>query len=94
MAVNKMEVKKNKANGAKKVVKCKRCKSLFEARVADLKRGWGKYCSKSCKAVVQEANTGQYANHLYGGKRYKKVKVSVNAIGVFGAAFDCDGNSV
>lgn len=89
-----MEVKKNKARGAKQIVKCKRCKSLFEAREADIRRGWGKYCSKSCKAVVQERDTGQYADHLYGKKRYKTVRVSVNAIGVFGAAFDCDGNSV
>lgn len=34
-------------------VKCKRCKEPFMARVADRKRGWGKYCSKSCKAIRQ-----------------------------------------
>ena len=41
---------------------CKCCKSKFEARVADIKRGWGKYCSKSCKAKKQESNTGQFKN--------------------------------
>ena len=30
--------------------RCKNCKCGFEARLADRKRGWGKYCSKSCKA--------------------------------------------
>lgn len=34
-------------------VKCKQCKTVFMARVADRKRGWGKFCSKSCKAKKQ-----------------------------------------
>lgn len=34
-------------------VKCKCCKKPFTARVADRKRGWGLYCSKSCKAIKQ-----------------------------------------
>lgn len=46
-------------------VKCKQCKKPFMARVADRKRGWGKFCSKSCKAKKQEARTGQYANYLH-----------------------------
>lgn len=29
---------------------CKTCGSKFEARQADVNRGWAKYCSKSCKA--------------------------------------------
>lgn len=44
-------------------VKCKCCKQLFMARVADRKRGWGRYCSKSCKAIKQEARTGQNASY-------------------------------
>lgn len=40
------------------------CKGLFTAREADVKRGWAKYCSKSCKAVVQEKRTGQYRELL------------------------------
>jgi hypothetical protein len=39
-------------------VKCKRCKSPFVARVADRKRGWGRFCSKNCKASEQTARTG------------------------------------
>ena len=45
-------------------VKCNRCKSMFTARVADRKRGWAKYCSKSCKAKEQESRTGQYEDYL------------------------------
>lgn len=36
--------------GATKSVSCKCCSKRFDARVADLNRGWGKFCSKSCKA--------------------------------------------
>lgn len=38
-------------------VKCT-CGKLFEARTADVKRGWGKFCSKSCKAIKQTKDTG------------------------------------
>lgn len=31
-------------------VKCARCGKKFEARTADVNRGWGKFCSKSCKS--------------------------------------------
>jgi hypothetical protein len=40
--------------------KCSWCKGSFMARAADVKRGWGKFCSKSCKASRQEKRTGQY----------------------------------
>ena len=39
----------------------RRCKEKFMAREADVKRGWAKFCSKSCKAKAQEARTGQNA---------------------------------
>lgn len=45
-------------------VNCKSCGHIFLARVADVKRGWGKFCSKSCKAVKQEQKTHQYRTHL------------------------------
>jgi hypothetical protein len=35
------------------VVACKRCGGAFVAKNADRQRGWGKYCSKSCKAQDQ-----------------------------------------
>lgn len=47
-------------------VKCKQCQEPFMARVADSKRGWGKFCSKSCKAKKQ---TNSKANHY---KTYRK----------------------
>ena len=43
---------------------CKTCKVKFMAREADVKRGWAKFCSKSCKAVKQERRTHQYANYI------------------------------
>jgi endogenous inhibitor of DNA gyrase (YacG/DUF329 family) len=36
-----------------KEVNCQRCGELFVARVADINRGWGKFCSKRCKAIKQ-----------------------------------------
>ena len=33
-------------------------------READVKRGWGKYFDKSCKAKHQESKTGQYSKFL------------------------------
>ena len=44
--------------GEKVRVKCARCKQPFMARVADRNRGWGKFCSKSCKAIKQTQLTG------------------------------------
>lgn len=51
-----------KKRGATVVVTCanKRCGDQFTARVADRKRGWAKFCSKSCKAKKQESRTGQF----------------------------------
>ncbi len=35
-------------------------RKVFAARPADVKRGWGKFCCKSCKAEEQESRTHQY----------------------------------
>lgn len=40
-------------------VECRCCGKKFSARAADVKRGWGKYCSKRCKAVEQTKRTGK-----------------------------------
>lgn len=37
-------------------VNCRRCNNPFQARVADRNRGWGVYCSKSCKAIYTKGN--------------------------------------
>lgn len=55
---------KTQSRGATKQVNCKCYGKPFTARVADLQRGWGKFCSKSCKAKKQEAETGQYAGYI------------------------------
>ncbi len=36
------------------------CGRKKNVRVADIKRGWGKFFSKRCKAKHQEKRTGQY----------------------------------
>lgn len=45
------------------ICKNKQCKKEFQARTADVKRGWGKFCCKSCKAIEQENRTGQYKSY-------------------------------
>jgi len=54
--------------GAMVECKCqnKSCGARFMARVADRKRGWGKFCSKSCKAIKQERKNGQHKAYLQG----------------------------
>jgi len=37
------------------------CGVRFQARQADINRGWGLFSSKSCKAIWQERRTGQNA---------------------------------
>lgn len=45
------------------VCKCG-CGRKKMVRTADIKRGWGKFFDKSCKASHQEKRTGQYRNYL------------------------------
>ena len=47
----------------KKEYNCLTCGNSFLAREADRKRGWARFCSKSCKAIKQEQKTGQYASY-------------------------------
>jgi hypothetical protein len=42
-----------------------RCGATFQAREADVKRGWGKFCSKSCKAREQERRMLQNRSRHY-----------------------------
>lgn len=44
--------------------KCKYCGDPMQVREADVKRGWGKFCSKSCAASWKERRTGNYARYL------------------------------
>ena len=43
-----------------RVCENKHCRAVFQARQVDVNRGWGRFCSKSCKAVEQESRIHQY----------------------------------
>lgn len=45
---------------------CEWCNGNMAVRKADVDRGWGKFCSKSCKAKKQEKKNGQHAAYLSG----------------------------
>lgn len=64
---------------------CKSCRQPFKARAADVKRGWGKFCSKSCKAIKQEKQTGQYAALLSGHNSFDHDDVDISDMD-FGAS--------
>lgn len=53
-------------------VKCQCCRKSFEARTADVKRGWGKFCSKSCKAKRQSEMTEVSGPHFAASGRTAK----------------------
>lgn len=42
------------------------CRKTHFPRAADVARGWGRFCSKRCKAIEQERRTGQHAAYLAG----------------------------
>ena len=44
---------KKEVRGSKVTKPCDGCGVEHTVRVADLKRGWGRFCSKSCKAKKQ-----------------------------------------
>lgn len=53
--------------GATATYACASCGQPFTARTADRKRGWARFCSKSCKATKQEQRTGQFRNFVAAG---------------------------
>ena len=76
--------------------KC-RCGVTFKARAADIRRGWGKFCSKRCKAVEQERRTGQHTAFIHGQSQHTRRDGAVfdrrgDMVGWVGV-FDSDGNS-
>lgn len=66
----------------KRICKNTFCKKEFEARTADVNRGWGNFCCKSCKAVEQEKRTGQYADYKAGRVKVKAPATSNELLGV------------
>ncbi len=77
---------------AKMVTKpCEWCKKPHEVRAVDLRRGWGRFCSKSCKAMKQEKRTGQnaaYHDRQDGGGRGREF-VYVGGFGPWDDHKDC-----
>jgi hypothetical protein len=55
------------SRGKKVERKCKFCGETIHPREADVKRGWGLFCNKTCKASEQERRTGQYRDYLSRG---------------------------
>jgi len=41
--------------GTQITTECEHCNGSFKARLADIRRGWGRYCTKTCKAQAQAA---------------------------------------
>ena len=75
--------------GKKVEKKCQRCKQPMLVREADVKRGWGKFCSKSCKAVTQERRTGQNAAHL---RRQDRTDRDIHEDGIHPFSSEAFGN--
>ena len=55
----------SETRGKKVEITCKcGCGRKRLVREADVKRGWGKYFNKACKAREQEGRTGQHKKYL------------------------------
>lgn len=57
------------------IVRCNniKCAKEFVARQADINRGWGKYCCKSCKAMQQTRNIKKVRHDMLINKRNGKM---------------------
>ena len=44
---------------------CASCQKSIQVRAADVARGWGKFCSKSCKAKKQNMEPRQYKSYRH-----------------------------
>ena len=61
-----LKVKASSSNCTKVTKPCAYCGTPFDARVADVNRGWGKFCSKSCAAHYKDKRTGGSNRDHYG----------------------------
>jgi hypothetical protein len=60
-----MKSKRERKMASMQEITCKcGCKMKKMVRTADVKRGWGLFFSKSCKAKWQERKTGQYKDYM------------------------------
>lgn len=71
-------------------VKCKVCGKEFNARQADLDRGWAKCCSKSCAAKLSNEKTGKWDK--YNKVKHKKQSQNSRLAFTGRGIFDVDGN--
>ena len=50
--------------------KCENCGCIHQVKSADLKRGWGKTCSKSCAASIKARKPGSnYKKYINRARR-------------------------
>ena len=82
--------------GKKQEITCKcGCGRKKLVRVADIKRGWGKFFDKSCKARYQERKTGQFKAHCRGeGVSHAAKRIGedpLKAVLSYTGVDDCDG---
>lgn len=68
------------------------CGKVFYAKTADVRRGWGRFCCKRCKAMEQESRTGQ--NRRFRERMERKFqRRDDDCFGLTGRGiFDSDGN--
>lgn len=67
------------------------CRRKKMVRTADVKRGWGKFFSKACKATHQEARTGQHTAYLHNRRRQDDGRDPDDQGGIFDDMDDMDG---
>jgi hypothetical protein len=63
---------------------CACCGKPMKVRLADHKRGWGKYCSKSCKAIRQTQATGNAGPRQFTEGEPRPMSMSELANGGYG----------
>ena len=51
---------------------CEVCGDEHEVRQADLNRGWGRTCGKSCAATLSNRETGKYGRYLDAKRKYQE----------------------
>lgn len=64
--IKKRSSTKQTIRGKTSTYSCKHCGCNFQARIADRKRGWAKFCSKSCKASHQDVKQHGHYRNQYG----------------------------
>lgn len=70
---------------------CKCCGKEFSARTADVKRGWARFCSKSCKATKQYRHTASTSKPALGTKDQLNDEMHEQALYDCTAGWDEDG---